>query len=496
MKRILSTLLLTAAMCTSEPSQRTEPDPVEKLPQMPFDTSLLKHYGVNGENVSAVLIDLKTNSVVESHNPDKSLIPASTTKVPSMVAALDLLGAEYRFETKVLTNGRLKKDGILDGDLYLVGGGDPALNYDDLYALASYLSEDLGIQKVSGMLYYDDTYLPVYRQIDEGMDEDASYNPGLSALSLNYNLIALEYTVNPKSKKANMYFVPGLPQFSAKLTAKEKMKGVHFYRTGSDDREDWLVYFDRYKSGREALPVRDPSRYTAEAFAANLRLFGLEVAGVEQKGSPVLYTELAVHKSQPLYVIVQSVFEYSNNFMADIITLTTARKWSGRRRSLEESIRLIEDHFAGQIQNFDREAFRAVNGSGLSAKGKMSAMNIARILQYADRKRYAGRSLASLMPGSGVSWGMKSRLNRSSTAMHVRAKPGAIHYGYGLGGFIHTAKGRKMAFAVVMSNDTLRAKLDKDPERRTTQAQRKIWGWAGSHRNAMDATVARWIKSY
>ena len=117
-----------------------------------------------GTAVGYLLIDLESGQVLAELNPDLPLIPASTAKLATAVAALDVLGPEHRFSTELLARGALT-GGVLHGDLVLRGGGDPFLDLADLLGLAVRLKNS-GIREVEGRFLIDDTALPRFAEIE------------------------------------------------------------------------------------------------------------------------------------------------------------------------------------------------------------------------------------------------------------------------------------------------------------------------------------------
>ncbi len=136
-----------------------------------------------------MVVDLDTGEVVDQSRADTPFAPASVAKLPTTLYALDRLGPEYRFETRVAISGELRGE-TLEGDLILIGGGDPELDTDDLLPLVTQLAER-GFRHVTGNFYVDGGSGPRLAAIDAGQPVDAAYNPALSGLNLNFNRVRL-----------------------------------------------------------------------------------------------------------------------------------------------------------------------------------------------------------------------------------------------------------------------------------------------------------------
>ena len=147
---------------------------------------LVAGYNLTGD-VSLSVADVKTGLVLEDLNPTTALPPASVTKALTTLYALDALGPDYRFHTRLLARGRLS-DGVLHGDLILQGGGDPTLDTDGLASLAANLKAG-GLREVRGDFIVDQGYLPYVRTIDPEQLDHVGYSPAVSGISLNYNRV-------------------------------------------------------------------------------------------------------------------------------------------------------------------------------------------------------------------------------------------------------------------------------------------------------------------
>ena len=132
-------------------------------------------------------MDEKTTIIKSNnHNP---IILASVTKLLTSYFALNILGPNFKFQTKLFYSGTIK-DNILYGDLILQGGGDPLLSRHQIFNMALQLKK-LNIKKVQGNFYFDDSHLYSSHQISSIGMGDQTYNPGISALSVDFNRMTI-----------------------------------------------------------------------------------------------------------------------------------------------------------------------------------------------------------------------------------------------------------------------------------------------------------------
>jgi D-alanyl-D-alanine carboxypeptidase/D-alanyl-D-alanine-endopeptidase (penicillin-binding protein 4) len=147
----------------------------------------LRHSGISGWMV----IDLDSGELVDQYQADTAFAPASVAKLPTTLYALERLGPEHRFETKVAIAGRVRGE-TLEGDLILIGGGDPELDTDALLPLVTQ-SKERGFRYVTGNFLVDGSAGPQLAAIHTGQPVDAAYNPAVSGLNLNFNRVRLKW---------------------------------------------------------------------------------------------------------------------------------------------------------------------------------------------------------------------------------------------------------------------------------------------------------------
>ena len=144
-----------------------------------------------GGRVGFAVADARTGEMLEVVHPLFGMPPASVAKAITCAYGLDRLGPGYRFRTRLVADGPVQ-NGRLDGDLWLVGGGDPLLGTDQLSAMARSLRES-GLREVTGRLMLASNALPYIRAIDPEQPAHVGYNPAISGLNLNFNRVHFEW---------------------------------------------------------------------------------------------------------------------------------------------------------------------------------------------------------------------------------------------------------------------------------------------------------------
>jgi D-alanyl-D-alanine carboxypeptidase/D-alanyl-D-alanine-endopeptidase (penicillin-binding protein 4) len=446
------------------PSSPTEPGPYADVARFASEVDLLASGPIAPDQVGFLLYDPETRTVLTSHRADAPFAPASVFKVLTTGAALEVLGENHRFATRVAVTGPVR-GGVLRGDVYLVGGGDPRLGMEDVWTLAHDLRR-AGVREVRGKFFYDDLLYPSRERIHRLRDAGESYNPGLSALSLDFNLIRGWW-----DRDAHVAFtVPGPPIADAAFD--EHAESL----TQAPAGESWQVPLDGPAHGVESLPVRDPGLYAARVFQQFARQQGIALPEPARGAAPARAHTLATHRGPPVVELCEQLLEHSNNLMAELLLLATARKLTGRGLTLEQAAPELGRWWRHKLPHLPWRENTFENGSGLSRQTQVDATTIVGALDYLSRR--PGHPYQSLLPISGWKGTLGRRLLAPGRALAVWAKTGTLFVSSGLGGYLHDAAGHRRIFAIFVS----RPNEDGDTRR-----------WLEQARGLQDALVSFWI---
>lgn len=439
----------------------------------------------DGADISFVVVDLERGSLISQRHADRDHIPASSAKLATAVAALQLLGPEHRFLTELRTTGRIE-DGVLKGDLILKGGGDPLLDIPDLIPLIDKLARQ-SVRSIEGRFLIDDSVLPRFTEIEPTQPNEAAYNPGLGALSIAFNRVNVRWR---KRGALSVETVPRLDEASFVGAVPDALPpgGVQL-KTFDGGEAVWQLADRGARRSKRSLPVKDPGLYAGRIFADLAALHGINLPAPERITENSSSRRIAVHKSRPLRELVRDMLWYSNNLMAELIGLSAARTLEPELASLEASAGIVLSTLSSQLPDTSWDHALLDNHSGLSSKARLSPEHLAAILRYGWQEGM----LSSLLPGSGWSGTLAKRFNGPDQAFRIWAKTGSINYVLTLGGYLLSSSHSPAAFVIMISDEKARAAYEAQP-RRTRKGEKKAKAWQRGAETAMDQLIERWLE--
>ena len=428
--------------------------------------------------VSFVVANAATGQILESYSPDLPQPPASTAKALTSLYAMDKLGLEHRFTTRVLATGPII-NGRLEGDLILAGGGDPTLDTDGLGALADQLME-AGLREVAGAFRIWTGALPEVYEIDPEQPDHVAYNPGVGGLNLNYNRVNFKW-----ERKGSSYDVTmGAPSARyqpdveiAEMQVIDRAGPIYTFAAGAK-KDNWTVARGALGSGGSRwLPVRKPGLYSGEVFQTLMLFKGIQLRGEILPALDAEGTVIASHESQPLKDVLKDMLEYSTNATAEIVGLSaTARASNGVPEGLKKS--------AGSMNAWlnatkGTRAAKLEDHSGLGDDSRISAADMVRAMVATG---YDGELRPLLKP---------FRVNDRND-LDVAAKTGTLNFVSALTGFLNGPAQPPLAFAIFCSNVDRRDALPMEQRERPEGGR----AWLGRARTLQRSLLERWATVY
>ena len=438
---------------TPTPSSISDARPV--LRQTAID--VIRAAGLEGKTGFAIA-DASTGEVLEQVDAATARPPASVTKALTALYALESLGADYRFSTRVLATGPVV-EGVLKGDLILAGGGDPTLVTDDLAALVQTLA-NAGLHEVQGAFRVWGGALPGVKEIEPGQLDQLSYNPALGGLNLNFNRVFFEWTRSAGnyavSMDARSETLRPVVQ-TARMQVVDRKGPVYTYTEGAGV-DNWTVARGALgDSGSRWLPVRFPALYAGDVFHTLAQSAGIKVPRATTIPHVPDAAELARHESIPLLEMMREMMLYSTNLTAEVAGMTATASRGDRAKGMRTSALTMAQWArsrAGINPHFE-------DHSGLSGQDRIAAGDMVQLLN-SDRVRDTLRPIMK-----GIPMVDEKRRAIKDFPAEVRAKTGTLNFVSTLAGYLKTRNGRELTFAIFAldaeARDASLASLDEQP---------------------------------
>lgn len=383
---------------------------------------------------------------------DRAMNPASTMKLVTTYAALEMLGPAFTWKTVAASNAP-QNGPVLDGDLYLRGSGDPKFVMESFWLMLRQLRAR-GIRTIRGDLV-----------LDRGLFEAENYDPGAfdnepfrpynvapDALLLNFKAITLRFQPDDARRDVRVTMEPPLADYSivppewgdgpcgdwkSRLGADfTRPSGIGFTGpyTGACGEQTWNV------------SVLDHRAFVAAVFKALWTELGGTWSGMARDGVvPVDARPLAERESPALAEVVRDINKYSNNVMARELFLSLAAEATRQPANSDRAQRTVRAFYAGKGLAMPELVIE--NGSGLSRRERISASSLGRVLQAAWASPVMPEFIASL-PLVGFDGTMRRRLNLRTVAGQAHVKTGTLADVRAAGGYVLAASGRR--YVVVM----------------------------------------------
>jgi len=407
--------------------------------------------GFDSSDYGYAVYDIENSALVMDHNINSAFIPASVTKLMTSVFALETLGKGYRFSTDILHTGSIE-EGIIRGDLYIKGSGDPELSAYSLSLMAAGMRSKK-IRGLTGGFYYDESIMPGEDHLDPGMSDCATYNSGIGAINLNKNAINLVRR-SGSDGSFTYEFVPSVPSITF-VTYDEKPVFPFVSYSFTSGREIWKVPSVKVLSSRHTLPVKKTALFTAWNFYNMCMINGIKLNEPRPGKTPDNAELLYRHRSRPLQEIIPDMLQESDNLTAEVLGRAALSKYRGADFSLSFTDAASE-FFRHEFPLVGWEGFIINNASGLSSASRITPEETVTVLI----SLYHNYGIENMLSMSGESGTLRNRLEEPGTIYRVYGKTGTIFYASALAGLVYGSSGRRYIFAVFINDRKRRSHID------------------------------------
>jgi len=412
------------------------------------------------------VLSLDRGDVLYERNSGRVYMPASNNKILTSCAALIRLGPDFRYKTRIATNGQIM-EGALHGNLIVIGSGDPSnaprfLSGDPFRNFTEWAGvlKQAGVSSIQGDIIGDDGVFQE-QMLGTGWEwDDLGFSSAapVNALQFNENLATIEITpAATENASAVVRLLPldGYVSITSKVLTGPPESETHI-------RIDWAESGEAVtltgaipigsKPVDRTIAVRLPTLYYLTALKHALQESGIDVTHcnlivVRGAGTPSS-TILLEHASPPLIEIIRQLLKVSQNLYSETLvrTLGAVVRKDG---SFAQGKEVVEEALATMA--VEKGSYAYVDGSGLSRMNLVSADALVRIFKYMYRHKLFPQFYDAL-PVGGVDGTIASRMKGTRAENNVHAKTGSISNVRALSGYVRTADGEMLAFSFLANN--------------------------------------------
>jgi D-alanyl-D-alanine carboxypeptidase/D-alanyl-D-alanine-endopeptidase (penicillin-binding protein 4) len=412
-----------------------------------------------GATVAARIIELPSRRELYARQADRPMAPASNLKLVTTATALDLLGADRSFPTRLALSG---------DDLYLIGDGDPGLGdsvvsgwakekpFDHFKPFVQALAQR-GVTQIKGNLYYDDRALDEQWILPSWSKSFREFWYGAPVSGLNFNDNCIDVTVHPTTQGQPVTFdvLPPTSRITIINRCLTGTKQAPSIMRGKDPQEYTLSGTCARKAELASKPVEDPGYFTADALRTYLASHGITIDGKILR-MPQRWTQsgdvIASTSSAPVASLIKRCNKSSQNFFAEALAKQSGEEYRRRHPDFTGTSWQAGKAAAAaflEAHRIDANALQAFDGSGLSRDDRVTARMLTEMLAAMNVHPQA-KAFRDSLPIAGVDGTIRKRL--IEVKGKVQAKTGSIGRVRALSGYATTDDGRTLAFSLLCND--------------------------------------------
>ena len=454
------TMLLVSALAFAAAAQNTHD--IDRLVEQTRRADGMRH-----AQLSVCLYNIGTGKALYSNNAQASMTPASVQKLFTTGVGFAKLGSDFRFATKVAVRGNTDRDGVLHGNIYVIGGGDPMLGSyryrqtapDSLFDSWTTALRKKGIRKVDGRVCYNASIFdeqPLHDSWQWG-DVGNYYAAGVSGLNFHENMYFVYFNAGKKL---------GYPATVVRTVPKNiDIHGASEVTTAGENTGDQVIVYgsptgkERIYRGTVPLGKKDfavraampnPAKTCADLFSSYLRTHGVGVSSnsMQVYTVPDSLRSVLDYRSSSYYTIAQYTNLTSNNIYAESIF-----KYLGYHKyglgSFQNGAKTVTEWLKGK--GLDAEGVRVVDGSGLSRLNRVTTDFLCRYLTAMSKESFFDEFMQTIAK-AGENGTAKNLLPGLPAGITVHVKTGTMDGVKSYAGYVLTPHGQTLAFAIVSNN--------------------------------------------
>ena len=407
---------------------------------------LIKKHRLKKKHIG-LIVQNTNGTVLAAHQTQRSFNPASVIKIVTAFAAIDLLGPEFKWQTKLAKTGVIDKDGTLQGDLYLIGSGDPYLTAPEFFYLLNELRSS-GIKHIAGKVIIDDSIYMTPPHDPSAFDGAGTraYNTGPGGLVVNFKSQRVVFV--PRDGGITVYTDPPNLNFqldnrvrSGKVRCRNWRGKIRERLLGDETRITLRLsgrYSPRCRKQSFHLSVLSHPAYVAGVFGGFWQKLGGSWSGQwENAKAPDKIDTLLTHTSQPLAQILTGMNKFSNNLIARNVYLALATAGEQPPPYTPAQAQQIMRYW---LENKGVPDIIVDNGSGLSRRSRITPADMNHLLLSIWNHPYRAEIISSL-PIIGKDGTLRKRMKKTPLVGEGHLKTGSLAGITTLSGFFRAANG-------------------------------------------------------
>lgn len=418
-------------------------------------------------HIGFALHDVASGNLVAGYNHDKSFVPASSLKILTTFAGMELLGRDFKYQTILAWDGSLQ-DSVLTGNIHIIGSGDPSLaskrfeeklNFSELPNYIADKIADKGIKKITGALICDESIFnsspiaPTWQWDDLG----SGYACGAWGLNVNENEYEIWYDSDDvPGQQANIITVtPDIPNLllNSDVSIGEENTRDNAYIWGGPNIYEKEITGTIPRS-RQPFKVKgaipNPPRLLAEAVQHSLLIRNIQLDSIVIRSFPETKKELFALdtlRSAPLDELIRQANHHSINLYCEAFLKTIGSRL-GNSGSGSEGIKVINQYM--KDNGFDVTPLNLEDGSGLSARNYISPFLLSSFLAKFTL-RYSPENTVYLLPEAGSEGTVRRLLKNSAAKGKVWMKSGSMNKIISYTGLIKSKLNKWYSFSIMIN---------------------------------------------
>lgn len=413
---------------------------------------ILKKSLPKNSEYSVTCFSTRKNDYIIKINSHLPLIPASTNKLFTTGVSLMSLGPDFTINTEIYCDDNDLSDGVINGNLYLKGYGDPTITTEDLKNLVQKIKAQQ-VNHITGNIIVDDSFFEETFYRNEWIeDENISVPlPPISAITINNNSINLRVIGSNKTGKAGRIILDDeLDYFQVINRTQTTNSRTKISVTSSfENNKETIIVSGRIRRNSSAtlrVHIKRPEYYAGNLLVKILRENGVSFWGEIKKGKVPKFSERISYISTPLFEFLKPINKNSNNFYSEHLFLIIGANYAGGNGSPFDASQAINTYL--KSLNIYEPNFSMVDGSGISRQNRFSTETLVKFLNQIFLNPAIFNEFYNSLSIPQNDGTLHNRFSNLFPPERLRGKTGTLNGVTSLAGYVTASSGDLLIFAI------------------------------------------------